>query len=178
MAVSEALPTVLERIATISECERYRYTLERRWRARPHPTAVFYLCNPSTANAELDDHTTLKCIGFAERWGCGSLVIVNPCALRSRDPKVLTQVRATDAIGPDNAEAILYAASIARLTKGPFVAGWGLALPKVLRPAANAQMHAVDGVKLQCLGLTADGQPRHPLMLPYSTPLVPFEARS
>lgn len=161
------------RSAILSECGRYRYTLERRWSLRPYRVATFYLCNPSTADATEDDHTVLKCIGFAKRWGCGALVIVNPCALRSRDPKALLE-HSTDSIGIENPEAIGYAAHRAQGSGGPFVVGWGHALPKLFRPFAVEQLRHARGVQAQCLGRTADGQPRHPLMLAYDTPLQPW----
>jgi hypothetical protein len=115
----------MQRSARLSPCGRYRYYLERRW-AEHGSVAVFYLCNPSTADATEDDATVRKCIGFAMRWKCAAVVIVNPFALRSRDPKAL-KLGQGDLVGPENYDWVREAAFVAKDTGGPFVAGWGLA---------------------------------------------------
>lgn len=163
----------IDRLAVVSECGRYRYSLIRRWRPEG-PVAVFCLCNPSTADALQDDATVRKCRGFAKLWGCAALQIVNPVAWRARQPKVLRAVE--DTVGPENRVWVRAAATNVAILGGPFVVGWGAALPRELRPAAWAivRKQVTDLVAPQCLGFTAEGQPRHPLMLPYSTPLAPF----
>jgi hypothetical protein len=55
------------------------------------------------------------------------------------------------------------------------IAAWGghRAVSKLLdRPARIVRL--VIGNRLRCLGRTAKGEPRHPLMLAYSTPLEVF----
>ena len=158
-----------QRDAAISACERYRYTLERRWGTGA--IAVFALCNPSTADALEDDHTVRKCRGFARRWGCGGFTIVNACALRSRHPRRLLEV--ADPVGIQN-EAQLH--RVLASTTGPLVVGWGDALPLELerhteRMLAIARSH---GRTPLCLGCCDSGRPRHPLTLAYSTPLELF----
>lgn len=183
LTLDGSAPPALERSAVISACGRYRYWLERRWRAGG-PVAAFYLCNPSTADALVDDPTVRKCVGFAERWGCAAIVIVNPFALRATYPRMLVangvdhSTRADDIRGPANGSHLDAAARLARDTGGPFVAGWGAALPKALRGYAREDLWVrTEIVSPMCLGLTADGQPRHPLMISYKQPLVPFEVR-
>lgn len=74
--------------AIFSGDRKYRYTLSRCWNERA-PRIAFVCLNPSTADETNDDPTIRRCIGFAKKWGYGSLVIVNLFAFRSTDPKGL-----------------------------------------------------------------------------------------
>ena len=56
--------------AAISDCGTYRYSLTREWAEGPR--LLFVMLNPSTADAEADDPTIRKCIGYAQREGFGS----------------------------------------------------------------------------------------------------------
>src|SRR5690349_1903454 len=87
--------------AVISPCERYRYRLWRSWGDGAGGFAVFIMCNPSTADASINDATIRKCIGFAKRWRMHGIRVVNLFALRSRDPNALL-VDPYEAAGPDN----------------------------------------------------------------------------
>ncbi len=77
----------------------YRYALWREWDASA-PRLGFVLLNPSTADAENDDPTLRRCMGFARAWGYGSLQIVNLFAYRATVPDALRWV--ADAVGPEN----------------------------------------------------------------------------
>lgn len=74
--------------AVLSNCERYRYLLWRRWNPdRPGQQLVtFIMLNPSTADATKDDPTIRKCIGFAKRWDFDGILIVNLFAFRATQP--------------------------------------------------------------------------------------------
>src|SRR5262249_14212908 len=98
----------VRRAAVISDCGRYRYSLTRRWGDAAEPRALFVMLNPSTADAEQDDPTIRRCIGFAKAWGMGSLEVVNLYALRATDPAAL--LSAPDPIGPKNDTMITSAA--------------------------------------------------------------------
>ena len=131
----------------------YRYRLWRVWEPDA-PRIVFVLLNPSTADATRDDPTLRRCLGFARRWGFGSLEVVNLFALRSPSPAALRA--AADPVGPENdrwlTEAVERADAVA--------AGWGNHGP-LLGRAEAVRARLPDGTL--CLGVTASGQPRHPL---------------
>ncbi|MEQ9074075.1 MAG: DUF1643 domain-containing protein [Sandaracinaceae bacterium] len=160
--------------AVISPCKRYRYRL---WRgAEPGRQAIFVGCNPSTAGASHDDATVRKFRGFTARWGCTGFEMLNACAYRARHPRDLLTV--DDPVGPDNREAFDAAFFEARRWAEPLVVvGWGSALPKPLRHHAETALGWLEalGGELHCLGVTKGGQPRHPLMLSYSTALERFD---
>jgi hypothetical protein len=151
--------------AIISPCGLYRYGLTRKW--GDGPRVCFVMVNPSTADAEQDDPTIRRCIGFAQREGGGSLEVVNLFALRATDPKALR--KHPDPIGPGNNAALRTAFDRA----GRIIAAWG----------AHGRLHARDvtvarmlGDKAMCLGVTARGDPRHPLYLPADAPLIVWSA--
>lgn len=144
------------RTARLSACGRYRYLLTREW--APGPTATFVMLNPSTADAEHDDATIRRCLGFSRAWGCGGLAVVNLYALRSTDPAALWI--ADDPVGPANDRHLVDAAAC---TDGPLVAAWGANA----RPGRIAAVLALPGMdRLTALAVTKAGQPRHPLYLP------------
>ena len=72
--------------ARLSDDRRYRYLLVRRW-DNTLPDATFVMLNPSTADERDDDPTIRKCIGFAKRWGCGGIKVVNLYAFRATNPR-------------------------------------------------------------------------------------------
>ena len=53
----------------------YRWTMTRAWGSGP--TIIWSLLNPSTADGQRDDPTTLRMIGFSYRWGFGSMIVTN-----------------------------------------------------------------------------------------------------
>jgi hypothetical protein len=159
------------RSAVISACGRYRYRLERDL-ARPGRVAACIMLNPSRADAESDDPTLRKCLGFASRLGIGRLIVVNKCAFRATDPKLLRAAR--DAVGPDNDRHIEQALRDADL----HILAWGslARLPAGLRDRWREVLAIASrvGCPLYCFGVASDGQPLHPLYLPYGRKLVAF----
>lgn len=155
----------MRRSAVISSCGQYRYRLTRGW--DDGPTVAWVMLNPSTADAHEDDPTIRKCVGFSRRWGYGSLTVVNLFALRSTDPRALRT--APDPFGPDNVRYVDEALLAADLT----VAAWGggISHAKGRGSIRGRAIRSWPGAKM--LGTTKAGEPRHPLMLAYSTPLEP-----
>lgn len=153
--------------AVISPCGRYRYRLDRRW-AETGPTCGFIMLNPSTADADQDDPTIRRCIGFARREGCGGMVVVNLFALRATNPDELILAGASAAEGALNATHII---AVEGSITGPFIAAWG-AHPMAAGLADAMEHHF--GPRLMCLGKTKTGAPRHPLYVRADAPLIPY----
>lgn len=158
--------------AVISECGQYRYLLGRSLGGGGRgPVVLFVGVNPSTANADLDDATVRKWRGFARAWGFDRFEAVNLFAYRTTDVRMLARV--PDPIGPRNEAHVRQAIDRAHLV----VPCWGAAakLPDRLRGGLQwGKWMAGNARDSQCLGLTKCGQPRHPLMLGYATPLQPW----
>lgn len=153
----------MKRSAVISSCGRFRYRLTRGW--ADGPTVTWVMLNPSTADAHVDDPTIRKCVGFSQRWGYGSLTVVNLFALRSTDPSALRT--APDPFGPDNVRYVDEALLSADLS----VVAWGggISHAKGRGTTRGRAIRSWPGTMM--LGTTKAGEPRHPLMLAYSTPL-------
>lgn len=149
--------------ARISEDGVYRYTLGRRWtQDLESGAAVFVMLNPSTADANKDDPTIRRCIGFAKALGCGGLHVVNLYAFRATKPADLW--RADYPIGPDNDEVLRETFTAAAHEDRPVIAAWGANAPEA-RATFVSEMAREAGAPLLALGLTKDGAPRHPLYL-------------
>ena len=145
--------------AVISADGKYRYTLTREW--GQYRRMLFVMLNPSTVDAEVDDPTIRRCIGFAEREQCDSLEVVNLYAYRATDPNELKQQ--LDPEGPLNGRHVIEAKGRAAIV----VAAWG----------ARARLHLNRHYRSlldspYVFGLTKLGFPLHPLYLKADTPLV------
>jgi hypothetical protein len=158
--------------AIISDCKMYRYRLERDVLTKGK-VGVFCWVNPSTADAETDDHSSRKGLGFAATLGWRRYILVNTFAYRA---KYIRDLRiAHDPVGPDNDRHIEQAMRDADI----HVVGWGSLskLPESLRGRWKDIVRIADrvGCKLYCIGVCADGHPRHPLMTPYDIPMTEWQ---
>lgn len=170
---TEALFTLPESYAHISDDGLYRYTLGRRWSTDLDAgAAVFVMLNPSTADASVDDPTIRRCIGFARALGCGGLHVVNLYAYRATKPADLWQVE--DPVGPENDDVLRRTFKAAANEGRPVIAAWG-ANAKPLRVEFVGILAKAAGVTLTALGVTKDGAPRHPLYLPASARPTPWK---
>lgn len=162
----------MERSATISRDGLYRYELVRSWSDEQHvsPQCVTWvMLNPSTADAEVDDPTIRRCIGFTKREGYTKLRVVNLFAYRATQPDDLARVQ--DPRGPENFHYVERAIRGSALT----IFAWGAGIDKVFRaghprlvPEAMATRYSVPAY---ALGRTKSGHPRHPLYLGTYEPL-------
>jgi hypothetical protein len=154
--------------AVISPCGAYRYHLTRVLGGAPG-AVVFIGVNPSTADATTDDATVRKWIGFTRRWGVGAMQVGNLFAYRATDVRQLGKV--TDPVGPDNDRYLRALVDQATLV----VPCWGsqAKLPARARQRIEAVRELLRGCArpVKVLGLTASGDPRHPLFLGYDTTL-------
>lgn len=155
--------------AEISECGRFRYRLDRDV-AEAGIIVAFFGVNPSRADAEMDDPTSRKWKHFARQLGARKYIAGNPFALRSHDVKELAV--AADPVGPLNNWYLQQIADEADL----LVPCWGsrMKLLPALRPRLDKLMAMLQssGKPIKTFGLTASGDPKHPLMLGYKTPIV------
>lgn len=155
----------MKRTAILSDCGTYRYELRRRWSEAP--AVGWVMLNPSTADASVDDPTIRRCIGFAQRWGYGGIVVRNLFALRATNPRELATH--SDPFGPKNLEHLRTAARD-ELT----ICAWGNGGTDYSEPIIRVLMES--RVALHHLGLTGTGQPKHPLYLKATTEPVLWSA--
>ncbi len=147
----------MERTAVIDLSGKYRYVLTRRWGEAGSVTWI--MLNPSTADADVDDPTIRRCIGFSKRWGFGGMSVVNLFAYRATNPAQLREVN--DPVGPEHQRYFRQALDGA----GRIVAAWGShASVRISHIAEFLEANTVG-----CLGTNADGQPKHPLYVPAET---------
>ncbi len=147
--------------ADISSCGTYRYRLWREW-GNGFPL-LWIMLNPSTADAQQDDPTIRKCVGFAKQWGFGRIEVVNLFALRSTSPKVIK--KHYDPVGPDNDAVIIDACR--RHNSTGIIAAWGSHGDVLGR--AESMKERLMAFRPHCLGMTKNGHPRHPLYVKYDT---------
>lgn len=181
--------------ALFSECERYRYQLERL--IDPSPMAPVFAqqgvrrlvacgLNPSTADAFKLDPTCRREIGFARLWGCGLYVKVNAYSWRATKPadmfyaaengsNIVGERLSNSAVKMENTNDAVVRAALTMLKRdgGIALACWGAhAEPdRVLKLVKIA--HEV-GVDWMCLGVNKNGSPKHPLYLPADAQLRPW----
>lgn len=161
--VKTALPPGMGSSAIMSPCRRYRHLLSRFWGdPETAETALWIGMNPSTADADFNDPTITREIGFTQRLtGCRRYIKANIMDYRCTDPKGLL-APGVEPRSPNNLSMICEHAVKARIV----VCAWGIP-PKPVRHYAGRTIEALRavGVDLWCLGKTAEGWPRHPLYL-------------
>lgn len=161
-------PSAVAGAANFSRCGRYRYALERQLDTDGQGVVLFVMLNPSTADASRNDPTIRRCIGFARRLGARRLLVGNLYAYRATLPRQLFATE--DPVGPGNDRWLRRMARQA----DRIVVAWGAhGLPERVQRVGRL-LAGVRCEPLLALGLTASGQPRHPLYLPGNAPLQPW----
>lgn len=128
--------------------------------------AMFIGLNPSTADETQDDQTIRRCIGFAKRWGYGALCMTNLFAFRATDPRVMKGH--PKPVGDENDRWLVACARDA----GIIVAAWGVNGEHMGRNIEVVKL--IDD--LQCLVVTKEGHPKHPLYVPANVEPQPYWA--
>ncbi len=146
----------------------YRYALGRGVGSNVIAWVMF---NPSVADALKDDPTIRKVRKFT-RLLAGEdarFVVVNLFAWRATSPKALVRagVEGHDTVGPWNTIAVEEALA----ASSNVVVAWGANKGPNHEGAVARVVGQIKkrGVAPLCLGCSADGSPRHPLMLAYAT---------
>lgn len=164
-----------ERSAVISDDGVYRYELRRTWHAGK-PPCCFIMLNPSTADANIDDPTIRRCIGFARSWECGQLIVVNLFAFRATKPAELYTAR--DPVGPENADYVRRAVDFADHHGGKIICAWGSHGEYM-----DQDLTVLGWIIEECskpplaLSVTKSKQPGHPLYLKADSVPVPYTGR-
>lgn len=152
--------------AVYSDCEAYRYSLQRVWDAG-RERVTFVMLNPSTATEVQNDPTVERCERRARAMGYGAFTVANIFAFRATDPADMR--RAPDPIGAGN-DAAIHAAA---LWADCVICAWGTHGAHLGRGAQVAANLRAAGVPLYHLGLSIHGAPKHPLYISYAVqPMV------
>jgi hypothetical protein len=150
--------------ATFSKDHQCRFDLTRIWDANL-PLAMFCGLNPSKAGADNNDPTITREMGFARLWGYGGMIKVNISPFISTDPDKLASC--VQDVYDENHVFIEAAAGRAQL----HVAAWGSFSGVLPGERLWVKSHITN---LFCLGVNADGEPKHPLYLPKTAKLIPY----
>lgn len=145
----------------------YRYLLRRWWDEQRLPIG-FIMLNPSQADATANDPTIRRCIGFAQSWGYGSLIVANLFAYRATQSKLLARV--SDPVGPDNDRYLL---ALLGQTQRVILA-WGDR--GTLLNRSQTVLDLLSSRSVYCLGHNRTGQPRHPLYIRKGTQPTLFKS--
>jgi hypothetical protein len=141
----------------------------RRWLARrlsDSPKRVgFVMLNPSQADADDNDNTITRCVGFALREGGGVLEVANLADIIETDSKKLTGLAHLGAATDGNSRHYLRHVLGCDLV----IAAWGA--HRWARGRLANYGAPISTIGFQCLGVTKAGAPNHPLYLAASTPL-------
>ena len=170
-----SLPPDIGGNAAFSPCGRYRHMLSRSWGLEDgltHGYALWIGMNPSTADAEVDDPTCRREVIYTRtRLKLSSYAKCNVMDYRATDPKTLLKLTAEERASGLNLRWITDLAKGAHTV----IAAWG-ALPAELRGHALVVESALTrlDIKLNCVGFTKDGSPRHPLYVRRDAPLLPY----
>lgn len=135
---------------------------------------VFVGVNPSKADHIDDDHTVRKLAGFCQLWGYSDFTVINVFSRVATKVKELSKPGLV-AMSPRARDHFVQACTEADL----LVPMWGSRnkLPRSLHADVDwtAQfLRSSYSNRLMVFGMTESGDPKHPLMLPYTTPLRPW----
>jgi hypothetical protein len=158
--------------ATFSDCGQFRPLLWRDWSDALNAAYVLWIgMNPSTADGDADDPTVRRECDFTAAWGYSVYRKCNVMDFRATQPKALLQ----PGIIPRseiNLSVIVEQARSAHLV----ILAFGSLHKKLSHYGADvvAALEA-ENIQPMCLGITANGSPKHPLYLRKDSERVPFQ---
>lgn len=154
---------LISRLARISECGQYRWSLDRSWDITK-PRGFVCMHNPSDADAYRDDQTIHRLNDWFHRWDFGGYTVGNLLPIRSSSIEFsLTWLRANglrcDAIAQNDAH-LRDAVDGVDLV----IVAWG-ALHEDVQPRVRTMTSILRraGAPICCLNRTAKGFPTHPM---------------
>ena len=150
--------------ARFSRCKRWRYKLWRYW-TDDERLLVCVGLNPSTATETVDDPTIRRVTDYARRWGLGGIVMLNAFGYRSTDPKGM--LAADDPVGPGNKDS--FDETLGKLKGRPapvVLCMWGAHGTHMDQDEEVMGWLRWPDIQPVCLGVNANGTPKHPLYLP------------
>jgi hypothetical protein len=160
------------RAAHFSKDGLHRYWLRREWDPT-RATLASLSINPSVADAARDDPTIRKDVGFAQRWGFGSLWKLNLFTRVATESRDLLTLPKEEWNGPEANETIR---RIVRDVQRVVIAYGRFEHLGAEVHRRSLQVRGILRAEVLCpigtFGRNKDGSPPHPLMLPYSTPFV------
>ena len=149
--------------AIFSVDRKYRYVLWRVWN-NSRPILLQIGLNPSKANEIRSDPTITRGIVRAFRYGFGGFLMANLYAYVSTQPEAL--LGDGDFIGE---HTDYYLKQMIEMSQKQ-ICGWGS-----FRPVKHRASIVLDMIEEPyCLGVNADGQPKHPLYIGYNVPMVKY----
>lgn len=159
------------RDAGFNEDRTRRYWLLRRWH-QLKPCYAYIGLNPSKADERRDDPTIMKGIGFTDRFGGGSLLMLNANDLVATDPREMKMHR--EPCSQANYEIMVNLLDDYKPER--VVCMWGANGGHMGGDKAVLKMLKLMNIEPWCFKLTAAGQPYHPLYLPWTTELIRMPA--
>lgn len=159
--------------AVLSECGTWRWRLDRTV-AETGLVFAYFGVNGSTATGDEDDATVRKWNGFTIRNGGARYITGNAFGYRATDVRELA--KCADPVGPENDRYLAEIIAEADV----LVPCWGNRdkVPERLRHRFNVVTRMIFAAEkpVKVFGLTQSGDPKHPLMLGYDTPLTDWAA--
>jgi hypothetical protein len=151
--------------------DNYRWRFDRRWDDGPSLTWVGL--NPGTGDRDGTPRPTLRrMVKISTQEGYCGLSVVNLFGWRASQPRALRNV--DDPVGPDNDVVIASTTSVG--TTDRTVVCWGGG--GRWRGRGSHAVRYLITTPMFCLGVTARGEPRHPLYVRAEVTLMPWSGLS
>lgn len=164
--------------AVLSPDGLHRYRLERWWPHDPENgpamgAVLWVMLNPSTADANTDDPTIRRVIGFSSEWRYTRAIVVNLHSVRATDPADIADLPDYGACVADDT------LRIAAEQSDEVVVAWGASAGRWptraahvynLLAASRRRPTELYPRSVWCLGTTKHGHPKHPLYVAAATP--------